>query len=86
MAPDDVRQEDPLQAVVLCDVFTQRFAPLTLDQPRCLMPVCNVPLIEWTLESLATAGVHEVFLLATWPVSYTHLTLPRSIVGSVRCV
>ena len=69
MAPDDVRQEDPLQAVVLCDVFTQRFAPLTLDQPRCLMPVCNVPLIEWTLESLATAGVHEA-------VSYTHLTLP----------
>ena len=56
MAPDDVRQEDPLQAVVLCDVFTQRFAPLTLDQPRCLMPVCNVPLIEWTLESLATAA------------------------------
>ena len=68
MAPDDVRQEDPLQAVVLCDVFTQRFAPLTLDQPRCLMPVCNVPLIEWTLESLATAGVHEVFLLATWHI------------------
>ena len=62
MAPDEVDQEDPLQAVVLCDVFNQRFAPLTLDHPRCLLPVCNVPLIEWTLESLASAGVQEVFL------------------------
>lgn len=68
MAPDEVDQEDPLQAVVLCDVFNQRFAPLTLDHPRCLLPVCNVPLIEWTLESLASAGVQEVFLLATWHV------------------
>lgn len=65
---DVMAQDDPLQAVVLCDVFTQRFAPLTLDRPRCLMPVCNVPLIEWTLESLAAAGVHEVFFLATWHV------------------
>lgn len=68
MAVDEVAQDDPLQAVVLCDVFTQRFAPLTLDRPRCLMPLCNVPLIEWTLESLAAAGVHEVFFLATWHV------------------
>lgn len=66
MAHEEMAQDDPLQAVVLCDVFTQRFAPLTLDMPRCLMPVCNVPLIEWTLEALAKAGVHEVFFLATW--------------------
>ena len=61
-------EDDPLQAVVLCDVFDQRFSPLTLEGPRCLMPVCNVPLLEWTLETLASAGVHEVFLLATWHV------------------
>ena len=68
LAQDEAAQEEPLQAVVLCDVFNQRFAPLTLDVPRCLMPVCNVPLIEWTLETLAIAGVQEVFLLATWHV------------------
>ena len=69
MAHEELGEEDPLQAVVLCDVFTQRFAPLTLDMPRCLMPVCNVPLIEWTIETLARAGVHEVFFLATWHVA-----------------
>ena len=69
MAHEELGEDDPLQAVVLCDVFTQRFAPLTLDMPRCLMPVCNVPLIEWTIETLARAGVHEVFFLATWHVA-----------------
>ena len=33
MAHEELGEEDPLQAVVLCDVFTQRFAPLTLDMP-----------------------------------------------------
>ncbi|WFD29006.1 translation initiation factor eIF-2B epsilon subunit, GEF [Malassezia sp. CBS 17886] len=66
MVQEEVAQDEPLQAVVLCDVFNQRLSPLTLDTPRCLMPVCNVPLLEWTLESLATANVQEVFLLATW--------------------
>lgn len=69
MAPEDMAQEEPLQAVVLCDVFNQRFSPLTLDRARVLMPVCQVPLIEWTLESLAAAGVHEVFFLATWHIA-----------------
>lgn len=78
MAAVEVAQDDPLQAVVLCDVFTQRFAPLTLDRPRCLMPVCNVPLIEWTLESLAAAGVHEVFFLATWHVGQIRAYLEKN--------
>ncbi|PKI82944.1 translation initiation factor eIF-2B epsilon subunit, GEF [Malassezia vespertilionis] len=69
MGQDEMAQEDPLQAVVLCDAFNERFMPLTLDIPRCLMPICSVPMIEWTLESLAKAGVHEVFFLATWHTS-----------------
>ncbi|WFD44467.1 translation initiation factor eIF-2B epsilon subunit, GEF [Malassezia psittaci] len=87
MAHEEIQEEDPLQAVVLCDVFTQRFSPLTLDMPRCLMPVCNVPLLEWTMETLARAGVQEVFLLATWHIGqiraylekhYPALTKPAS--------
>ena len=78
MAHEEIGEDDPLQAVVLCDVFTQRFAPLTLDMPRCLMPVCNVPLLEWTLETLARAGVHEVFLLATWHVAQIHAYLEKT--------
>ncbi|KAJ9256832.1 hypothetical protein DTO207G8_2435 [Paecilomyces variotii] len=54
--------EESLQAVILADTFETRFQPFTLDTPRCLLPLANTPLIEYTLEFLANAGVEEVFL------------------------
>ncbi|KAJ1504417.1 hypothetical protein HMI54_007029, partial [Coelomomyces lativittatus] len=54
--------EEILQAVIIADSFDQRFMPLTLDLPRCLIPLCNVPLIDYTLEFLAVADVKEVFV------------------------
>lgn len=56
-------QEFILQAVVIGDSFNERFMPITLDKPRCLLPLVNIPLIEYTFECLATSGVQEVFLL-----------------------
>ncbi|XWW99987.1 hypothetical protein V2A60_008003 [Cordyceps javanica] len=54
--------EDVLQAVILADSFQDRFKPFTVDKPRCLLPLGNTPLIEYTLEFLAMNGVNEVFL------------------------
>ncbi|ORX87729.1 nucleotide-diphospho-sugar transferase [Basidiobolus meristosporus CBS 931.73] len=54
--------EEVLQAVILADSFNERFMPLTLNKPRCLLPLCNIPLIEYTLEALAVAGVQEIFI------------------------
>ncbi|CAG8300240.1 unnamed protein product [Penicillium salamii] len=54
--------EETFQAVVLADTFETRFEPFTRDKPRCLLPLANTPLIEYTLEFLANAGVEEVFL------------------------
>lgn len=56
------QKEDVLQALVFADTFETRFAPFTLERPRCLLPLANTPLIEYTLEFLANAGVHDVFL------------------------
>ncbi|TFK76541.1 nucleotide-diphospho-sugar transferase [Pluteus cervinus] len=55
--------EEVLQAVVLADSFNKRFRPLTTQKPRCLLPVCNAPLLDWTFESLALAGVQEIFVV-----------------------
>ncbi|OAX80625.1 hypothetical protein ACJ72_05038 [Emergomyces africanus] len=60
-AAEDEREE-ALQAVVLADTFETRFEPFTLEKPRCLLPLANTPIIEYTLEFLANAGVEEVFL------------------------
>ncbi|KAI0220812.1 translation initiation factor eIF-2B epsilon subunit, GEF [Massospora cicadina] len=57
-------EEDILQAVVLADSFDSRFKPLTEHTPRCLLPLCNVPLIEYTFELLVLSAVKEIFVLS----------------------
>ncbi|KIL91777.1 hypothetical protein FAVG1_05394 [Fusarium avenaceum] len=60
------KSEDVLQAVcatqVLADSFQDRFKPFTTEKPRCLLPLANTPLIEYTLEFLAMNGVNEVYI------------------------
>jgi len=34
MAPKEVQEEEPLQAVIITDSFNNRYKPLTLDRPR----------------------------------------------------
>jgi len=40
--------------------------PLTDITPKPLLPVRGKPLIEWHLEALAQAGVHEVVINTAW--------------------
>lgn len=69
MAPKSKKQKEVVderfQAIVLTDSFETRFMPLTSVKPRCLLPLANVPLIEYTLEFLARAGVNEVYLMCS---------------------
>lgn len=51
------------QAVILADSFNERFSPITRDKPRCLLPLVNVPMIEYTLEFLALNGIEEVIVI-----------------------
>ncbi|XP_022108135.1 translation initiation factor eIF-2B subunit epsilon-like [Acanthaster planci] len=57
-----LQQEDILQAVVLADSFNVRFAPITAERPRALFPLVNCPLLDYTLEFLASAGIQEIFV------------------------
>ncbi|CAH1225813.1 EIF2B5 [Branchiostoma lanceolatum] len=59
---DIMEQEDVLQAVIIADSFDIRFAPITKDIPRALMPVANRPLLEYTLHFLVAAGIQEIFV------------------------
>lgn len=59
----EVVLDERFQAIVLTDSFETRFMPLTSVKPRCLLPLVSVPLIEYTLEFLARAGVNEVYLM-----------------------
>ncbi|KAF7817864.1 Translation initiation factor eIF-2B subunit epsilon [Senna tora] len=51
-----------LQAILLADSFTTKFRPITLERPKVLLPLVNVPMINYTLAWLESAGVEEVFV------------------------
>ncbi|KPI34929.1 putative translation initiation factor eIF-2B subunit epsilon [Cyphellophora attinorum] len=58
------KQEEAFRAIVLADSFETKFTPFTLERPRCLLPLANTPLLEYTFEFLASAGVGEVYMYA----------------------
>lgn len=72
-------EERVLQAIVLGDSFNERFMPITLDKPRCLLPLVNVPIIEYTLEFLAISGIQEVILFCR-----SHADQLKAYIGQSR--
>uniref|UniRef100_A0A4W4DYY7 Translation initiation factor eIF2B subunit epsilon n=1 Tax=Electrophorus electricus TaxID=8005 RepID=A0A4W4DYY7_ELEEL len=59
-------EEQPLQAVLIADSFNRRFFPISKDQPRALLPLANVSMIDYTLEFLTSTGVQETFVFCCW--------------------
>ena len=71
--------EDVIQAVIIADSFNYRFLPVTIEKPRALLPLVNRPLIDYTVEFLAVAGVQEIFVFccAHAEMIKTHLESSR---------
>jgi translation initiation factor eIF-2B subunit epsilon len=63
---EDVKRDNPLQAIVFADSFTETFRPISLEAPKVLLPLANVPMLEYSLEFLASSGVKEVILFCTY--------------------
>ena len=49
-----------MKAMVLAAGLGLRMRPLTLLRAKPALPVLNRPLLHWTMESLARAGVRDV--------------------------
>ncbi|XP_038671934.1 translation initiation factor eIF-2B subunit epsilon isoform X1 [Scyliorhinus canicula] len=65
-AEAEAEQVLPLQAVVVADSFNRRFFPITKDQPRALLPLANVAMIDYSLEFLTATGVQETYVFCCW--------------------
>jgi translation initiation factor eIF-2B subunit epsilon len=61
-ANDDVKREQKLQAIILADSFSKSFRPITMENPKVLLPLVNVPMLDYTIEFLSQNGVEEVFV------------------------
>uniref|UniRef100_A0A8C1JM93 Translation initiation factor eIF2B subunit epsilon n=1 Tax=Cyprinus carpio TaxID=7962 RepID=A0A8C1JM93_CYPCA len=71
-------EEQPLQAVLVADSFNRRFFPISKDQPRALLPLANVSMIDYTLEFLTSTGVQETFVFCCWMSSKIKEHLQKS--------
>jgi mannose-1-phosphate guanylyltransferase len=67
---------DDLTAMVLCAGLGTRLRPLTDRVPKPAVPLCDVPLVAWTLALLREAGVRRA-------VVNTH-HLPAAMEGAAR--
>eukprot|EP00043_Microstomoeca_roanoka_P007540 m.72633 g.72633 ORF g.72633 m.72633 type:complete len:754 (-) comp13863_c0_seq1:333-2594(-) len=79
-----------LQAVIVADSYNRRFDPLTHSRPRALLPLCNVPLIDYVLGLLASNGVSEVFVVACSHAESIHAHLesvsPKYKSMKINCI
>ncbi len=71
---EDVRRDQKLQAILLADSFEKTFRPVTWEVPKVLMPLVNVPLLEYTIEFLAQSGVEEVLAISSYLSQYANVS------------
>ena len=63
-------------AILLVGGFGTRLMPLTRNTPKPMLTVAGIPVTEHQLMMAKAAGIREIVLATSYPVSYTHLTLP----------
>jgi translation initiation factor eIF-2B subunit epsilon len=86
---EDVKRDQKLQAVILADSFSQSFRPITLDRPKVLLPVVNIPMLDYTIEFLAQNGVEEIIVYCVWYGNLIEDYIARSkwsSIVAIRCV
>lgn len=59
---DELKEKDEIVAVLVADSFTRSFWPITYEIPKALIPLCNIPMIEYTLELLSLNKIKKVFI------------------------
>ena len=57
------RMQHQATAVILCLGEATRMRPMTLHQPKALLPFCGRPLIEYTLEALLQDGLRDIVIV-----------------------
>lgn len=55
-------EKDIVQAVVLADDFVTNLTPMQDIFPSILMPIINVPLLDYLIETLIKSKIQEIFL------------------------
>jgi L-glutamine-phosphate cytidylyltransferase len=65
------------RAIILSAGKGSRLLPLTTDRPKCLIELSGRTLLEWQLDTLLTAGISEMVVVAGFGVELVENVLAR---------
>lgn len=74
----------PRKAIVLSAGLGTRMRPLTDTMPKPLVPVAGRPLIDWSLQLLADAGIQEVIVNTHYLAEQLHAHLAQGTRPAIR--
>ncbi|XP_031835184.1 eukaryotic translation initiation factor 2B subunit epsilon [Nomia melanderi] len=72
-------KKDIVQAVILTDDFVTNLTPMQDIFPSVLMPIINVPLLDYLMETLIKSGVQELFLYCS-----SHVDLVKAYINEKK--
>lgn len=52
-----------MKALILAAGYATRLGPLTDDRPKQLLPVGDRPIVDWIVEKVRAAGIHDIHLV-----------------------
>eukprot|EP00759_Apiculatamorpha_spiralis_P048803 PhF_6_TR44129/c1_g4_i2/m.67415 len=52
-------------AIVFAESFSTELRPLSLDTPRVLFPLCNVPLLDYCIEFLLQNDIRKILVFCS---------------------
>ncbi|KXJ76401.1 hypothetical protein RP20_CCG009134 [Aedes albopictus] len=82
---NQLEEKEPVQAILIGDGFNDCFIPLTERKPLSLLPLVNVPLLDYSLESLNRSGVEEVVLFCSQHVDQVRAHVKARQVSGCSC-
>src|SRR6188474_1121949 len=72
----------PMKVLILAAGYATRLYPLTLNQPKPLLPVAGKPMLEWVIDNVKTIDAIDHAYIVTnakfashfeqWAVGYSH--------------
>lgn len=63
---DHFQEKEIIQAILIADNNVDHFRPLSDSTSTALLPLVNVPLLDYALESLNHSGIDEVFVFSSY--------------------
>lgn len=63
---DHFQEKEVIQAILIADNNVENFRPLSDNTSTALLPLVNVPMLDYALESLNHSGIEEVFVFSSY--------------------